>query len=126
MKKSTFVILGCVAVILGAVGVVLPGLPTTPFLLLASWFFYRSSPKLQSWLLNSWLGEYIKNYHKQGGMTRIQKAGAVGMMTAMVLISTIFMIPDESVAKIIVPIAGVIGAGVVICVVPNANKRNEE
>lgn len=48
------------------------------------------------------------------------------MMTAMVLISTIFMIPDESVAKVIVPTAGAIGAGVVICVVPNANKRNEE
>ena len=69
MKRYLYVGLGLVAVGLGALGVVVPGLPTTPFLLLASWLFYRSSPKLQQWLLRSWLGQYIRGYQRRGGMT---------------------------------------------------------
>lgn len=124
MKKYLYVGLGLVAVGLGALGVVVPGLPTTPFLLLASWLFYRSSPRLQQWLLASWLGKYIRNYHQRGGMTATQKAGAVGVMTAMVLLSTFVFIPAGSVARIIVPVAGAIGALTVIFFVPNA--KNDE
>lgn len=59
MKRYLYIVLGLVCVGLGAMGVVVPGLPATPFLLLASWLFYRSSPRLQQWLLASWLGRYI-------------------------------------------------------------------
>lgn len=107
---------------LGALGVVVPGLPTTPFLLLASWLFYRSSPRLQQRLLASWLGKYIRSYHCRGGMTVAQKAGAVGMMVAMVLISTFLLIPEGSVSRIIVPIAGAVGGLTVVFAVPNANE----
>lgn len=120
MKRYFYIISGLVAVGLGTLGVVLPGLPTTPFLLLASWLFYRSSPRLQQWLLSSWLGKYIRNYHKRGGMTIAQKAGAVGIMTAMVLLATFVFIPKDSIARIIVPIAGCIGDLIVIFAVPNA------
>ncbi len=112
------------AVGLGALGVVVPGLPTTPFLLLASWLFYRSSPRLQQWLLGSWLGKYIRSYHRRGGMTATQKAGAVGIMVAMVLFSTFVFIPVGSVARIIVPVAGALGALTVLFLVPNA--KNDE
>jgi len=120
MKKYVYIALGLVAVALGTLGVVLPGLPTTPFLLLASWLFYRSSPRLQQWLLASWLGKYIRNYHRHGGMTTTQKAGAVGVMVVMVLLSTFVFIPKGSVARIIVPVAGAIGVLTVIFAVPNA------
>ncbi len=120
MKRIIYVVLGLLAVGLGVLGVVLPGLPTTPFLLLASWLFYRSSPRLQAWLLASWLGKYIRNYHRRGGMTATQKAGAIGVMTVMVLLSTFVFIPSGSVARIIVPIAGAIGALTVLLWVPNA------
>lgn len=123
-KNKLFVVLGCIALLLGTIGVGLPGLPTTPFLLLASWLFYHGYPKLQQWLLSSWLGVYIKQYKKNGGMTPIQKAGAVGTMMVMVIISTVYIIPEKSAARIIVPIAGIIGSIIVIFAVPNAKRDN--
>ena len=120
MKRYIYIVLGLVAVGLGALGVVVPGLPTTPFILLASWLFYRSSPRLQQWLLASWLGKYIRGYQRRGGMTATQKAGAVGVMTVMVLLSTFVFIPAGSVARIIVPVAGAVGALTVVIFVPNA------
>ena len=88
MKRIVYIISGLLCVGLGALGVAVPGLPTTPFLLLASWLFYRSSPRLQEWLLQSWRGTYIRSYHRHGGMTAPQKAGAVGVLTV------IFAVPN--------------------------------
>ena len=120
MIKHLFIAFGLLAVGLGVLGVVVPGLPTTPFLLLASWLFYRSSPRLQQWLLASWVGKYIRNYQRRGGMTAAQKAGAVGIMTTMVLLSAFVFIPADSVARIIVLVAGAVGALTVVLFVPNA------
>lgn len=120
MKRSLYIVLGLLCVALGAAGVVVPGLPTTPFLLLASWFFYRSSPRLQQWLLASWLGRYIRSYHRHGGMTATQKAGAVGVMLFFVLLSALVFIPSGSVARPIVLVAGAIGILTVLFAVPNA------
>lgn len=123
MKRYLYIALGLLTVGLGALGVVVPGLPTTPFLLLASWFFYRSSPRLQQWLLASWLGRYIRDYKRRGGMTPTQKTGAIGIMAAMVLLSTFVFIPAGSVARIIVPAAGAVGALTVIFAVPNGQDK---
>ena len=120
MKRYIYMVLGLLAVGLGAMGVVVPGLPTTPFLLLASWLFYRSSPRLQQWLLQSWLGKYIRSYQRRGGMTATQKAGAVGVMVVMIALSYFLFIPPDSVARIIVPVAGAVGVLTVIFFVPNA------
>jgi len=58
-------IAGTVFLILGGVGVVLPLLPTTPFLLLAAVCYARSSERLYRWLLyNRWFGSYIRNWHE--------------------------------------------------------------
>lgn len=109
---------------LGVLGVIVPGLPTTPFLLLASWLFYRSSPRLQQWLLDSWLGKYIRSYHRRGGMTATQKVGAVGTMVFFVLLSAFVFISAGSVARPIVLASGAVGALTVIFAVPNA--KNDE
>ncbi|MBP5644699.1 MAG: YbaN family protein [Bacteroidales bacterium] len=120
MKKILYITFGLLCVGLGALGVVVPGLPTTPFLLLASWLFFRSSPRLQEWLLHSWLGTYIRSYRRRGGMTVAQKAGAVGIMVTMVLLSTFVFIPEGSVARIIVPVTGAVGVLTVVFAVPGA------
>lgn len=114
-----FIILGCIAVILGAVGVVVPGLPTTPLVLLASWCFYKSSPRLQAWLLQSFLGKYIREYKDKGGITTHKRIYIILLMAAMVTVSTVFFI-HNTIIRIIVAIAGLIGCIVVGFVVPKA------
>ncbi len=64
------IIAGLTSVGLGFIGVFLPILPTTPFLLLAAWCFAKSSQRFYIWLLtNRICGEYIRNYHEGRGMT---------------------------------------------------------
>ncbi|MFI3305057.1 MAG: YbaN family protein [Rikenellaceae bacterium] len=63
--KLICVILGCISLLLGAVGLVVPLLPTTPFVLLSAALFFRSSPRLYTWLIESpRLGKYIRNYRE--------------------------------------------------------------
>ena len=120
MKPFLFV-LGVIAVTLAAIGVFVPGLPTTPLVLLASWCFYRSSPRLQAWLLQSFLGKYIRDYRDKGGLTLRKRICIILLMATMVAISTIFFIKTLPI-RIIVWVAGAIGCIVVGFVVPKAKE----
>jgi uncharacterized membrane protein YbaN (DUF454 family) len=63
MKKTIFILLGGIAVCLGAIGIVTPVLPTTPFLLLATFLFSLSSSRLNHALLhNKVFGKFLTNY----------------------------------------------------------------
>jgi uncharacterized membrane protein YbaN (DUF454 family) len=120
--RYIYIVSGCIAVTLGTIGVVVPGLPTTPFVLLASWCFYKSSPRLQAWLLQSFLGKYIRDYKKKGGLTTRKRLYIIALMATMVSMSIIFFIPNTTV-DIIVGIAGLIGCIVVGFVVPKAKEN---
>jgi len=75
--------LGWVCVGLGAIGIVLPVMPTTVFLLIALWAFARSSPKLHSWLLgNPHFGPYIADWERHRVIPLRAKILAVTMMSA--------------------------------------------
>lgn len=117
--RYLYILIGGMAVLLGIIGVVVPGLPTTPFVLLASWCFYKSSPRLQAWLLQSFLGKYIRDYKEKGGLTTRKRVYIIALMATMVSMSIIFFIPNTTV-DIIVGVAGLIGCIVVGFVVPKA------
>ena len=71
LKKAVYVILGCIGVGLGAVGAVLPLLPSFPFLLLAAFCFARSSQRLNDWFIHTKLyKENLESYVQGKGMTR--------------------------------------------------------
>lgn len=120
--RYLYILTGGIAVLLGIIGVVVPGLPTTPFVLLASWCFYKSSPRLQAWLLQSFLGKYIRDYKEKGGLTTRKRLYIIALMVTMVSMSIIFFIPNTTV-DIIVGVAGLIGCIVVGFVVPKAKNN---
>ncbi|MBR5877138.1 MAG: YbaN family protein [Alistipes sp.] len=81
--KSLLVILGIISLGLGVVGIFLPLLPTTPFLLLSAWCFVHSSPKRYEWLLNHpRLGSYVRNFHQKRAIPLRAKVLAVTMIWA--------------------------------------------
>ncbi len=98
---------------LGGVGIVVPGLPTTIFFILAAGCFTRSSPRLEAWVLGlPKIGPAVADYRAGLGMPRKAKVMAVSMITVFVTLSA-WMIPTPWV-KVVVVAAGVIGTTVVL------------
>ncbi|BDD04301.1 YbaN family protein [Aureibacter tunicatorum] len=92
IKQSIQIALGCFCVVLAIFGIILPGLPTTPFLLVAAWLFVRSSPKLHKRLIsNKYLGPYILKYESRKGLTIKEKAKICTIIIGMSSLSAYFM-----------------------------------
>ena len=79
--RMAYLVGGWIMLGLGAVGVALPVLPTTPFLLAAAWLFSRSSPAMTAWLLNHpILGRPLRAWRDEGAISARAKLLAVGSM----------------------------------------------
>jgi uncharacterized membrane protein YbaN (DUF454 family) len=85
---------GSVSLALGAIGIVLPLLPTTPLLLLALACYCRSSERMTHWMLNNkYFGKYIRNYREGKGIPLKTKLFAIAILWAAIGYSAIFVIP---------------------------------
>jgi uncharacterized membrane protein YbaN (DUF454 family) len=114
VRKKIYKPLGFVFLTLAAVGAVLPVLPTTPFLLLAAWFFARSSQKWHRWLLDSDVfGPLLNDWETRRCLTRKTKISALMMMT-LVGGSSIWFALDDSRLRLIAGILIAIGCATVL------------
>ncbi|MCF6269418.1 MAG: YbaN family protein [Melioribacteraceae bacterium] len=91
ITRFLLIIGGSLALFLGVLGVFLPLLPTTPFLLLSAYCFGRSSDRIHTWLINNkWFGEYIKNYQAGKGIPTHSKVTAILSMWILLIASAIW------------------------------------
>ena len=89
--RYLYFISGVILVTIGVIGIFLPILPTTIFLILASACFIKSSPQANEWLRNhKILGMYIKNYQDKSGLTIKSKIFNIAFLWIMISASAIF------------------------------------
>ena len=87
MKRTILISLGCLCVGLGFVGVFVPGIPTTIFLIIALWAFTKSSEKLRHWLLNhKRFGPILNNWQEHKVVPRRAKILMVVLMSLAVIL----------------------------------------
>lgn len=92
MKKMIYMLLGCLSVGLGAIGAVIPVLPTFPFLMLAAYCFARSSQKLNIWFKSTKLyQDNLADFAAGKGMTRKTKCRIMGTVTFLMSIGFVMM-----------------------------------
>ena len=92
MLRYLLIIFGTVFLIVGIIGIFLPLLPTTPFLLLAAACYARSSQKFYNYLLNNkWFGSYIKNYQEGKGIPLKTKIFTILLLWISIIISIILI-----------------------------------
>jgi uncharacterized membrane protein YbaN (DUF454 family) len=99
--KALLLFAGTICLLLGAVGIVLPIVPTTPFLLLAAACFFRSSDRMYNWLLsNRWFGKYIRNYREGKGIPLKTKILALTILWGAILYSVILVVDEILIAQV--------------------------
>jgi uncharacterized membrane protein YbaN (DUF454 family) len=104
-----FITLGIVCVILAGLGVLLPGLPATPFLLIASYAFARSSKRMHDWLINNKVfGPILSDFLDRKGIRLHIKIISLCMMWGMMFLSVFFLIEND-IVKCIAACGAVVG-----------------
>jgi uncharacterized membrane protein YbaN (DUF454 family) len=94
--RLTWLIIGILSLGLGALGILLPLLPTTPLVLLAAFSFARSSDRLHQWLLeHDVFGALIENWRSHGAISRRAKIVSVVSMVAILVLSLVLAAPTH-------------------------------
>lgn len=121
MIKYILILLGSIFLGLGFIGIIVPGLPTTPFVLLAAGCYVRSSDRLYSWLLNhKLLGKYVRDFRETRSIPLRIKIISLIVMWIMIGLSIAVFIKIIPV-RIIIALLGVIGS-IVILSIPSSGK----
>ena len=92
MKKYLYMMVGCISLGLGALGSLIPVLPTVPFLMLAAFSFARSSEKLHNWFVSTRLyQEHLADFAAGKGMTRKTKVRIMTTVTLLMSVGFVMM-----------------------------------
>lgn len=93
LLEMLLVLAGSVSLAIGVVGIFLPLLPTTPFLLLAAACYLRGSRRMYDWLMRSrWLGEYIRGYREGRGIPLKAKVLTLAILWATIAYSVLMVL----------------------------------
>jgi uncharacterized membrane protein YbaN (DUF454 family) len=120
--KPILLVAGTIFLVLGAIGIFLPILPTTPFLLLSAACYVRSSERMYNWLIgNKWCGKYIKNYREGKGIPLKTKILAITILWVGILYSAIMVVHEVFIAQFALLIIAV-GVSIHIIRLPTCKK----
>lgn len=123
LARAGWVVLGCVAVGIGGIGIVLPILPSTVFFVFAAAAFAKSSPRLEAWVLNlPTIGPAVRDYRAGHGMPKRAKVTAATMIVVFVSLSAWML--DHWLLRVVVALAGLVGVLVVLFRVPTKPPDN--
>lgn len=115
--RWTLKIAGAILVGIGILGMFLPLLPTTVFLLMAAWCFARSSPKYYHWLHhNKYFGSIIRNYRQGNGIALSSKISSITILWVSILYSILYATDSLPVRIILAAIA--VGVTIHLVVIP--------
>lgn len=93
LKQIIFLIIGCLSLALGCVGIVLPILPTVPFFLLTVFCFANSSQKLHDWFIGTQMyKKHLESFVQKKGMTVRTKATILTSVTALIAVGFVLML----------------------------------
>ena len=94
LVRSLLFAAGTLTLVLGAIGIVLPILPTTPFLLISVACYLKSSERMAHWMLNNkYFGTYIRNYKEGKGIPMKTKLFAIAVLWITIAISGLVLVP---------------------------------
>ena len=125
-KKATLTLLGFTCVAIGIIGIVVPGLPTTVFMIIAAWLFSISNPRFEKWLLNlPKIGPAIQNFRNGLGMPIKAKFFAVSSIFIFTTVATILLIANLPL-KVSIIFVAVIGIWYITSRVPTREKVLEK
>jgi len=115
---------GFIVMTIGLIGIIVPGLPTTPLMILAAACFAKSSQRFYDWIINNKLfGQHVKNYREGNGIPKKSKPIILVTMWTFVLFAVLIAIPDSAppVSKIATLVLAVIGTTFILRI-PNLSQ----
>ena len=121
LSRTFWFICGFISMVVGLIGIPVPGLPTTPLMILAAACFAKSSQRFYDWIIhNKLFGHHVKNYREGKGIPRKSKPIILATMWTFVLFAVLIAIPDSAppVSKITTLVLAVIGT-IFILRIPN-------
>ena len=121
LSRLLWLALGFLFAAIGTVGIVIPGLPTTPLMILAAACFAKSSQRFYDWVINNRMfGQHVKNYREGNGIPKKSKPMILGTMWIFITFAVLIGIPDSApdISRYATIVLGIIGT-IFILRIPN-------